>query len=786
MSSSEENEGREWNADVNGQNDRGIGDIDGIERTNLHCRSRFDAFEPTRNRSKIYLRSCFIATSVVFLLVQSYALVTRSNDRKLDAKNLRNVQEQQNEIIRPYQLWTSEEIYETLHEWTRAFPRLVELTSAQEAYNLPGAGTDSDCPFEQDSKGCKTWILTIRDKSQPLEEQRYNMPQVLLSGALHGDEVVGPTTVMETAHLLLQAAKCESLPQGRAWNGTDYVALTDDEIQRELQAARECRANLLKRGVFPVHRKWLARLVTTRTIIVVPTANALGYFRRTREEGDIDPNRDFPFDRKSDADCLQSIAARSLYQLFIERIVQMTITFHGGMEAVAYEWGAPSRTEVAPDAVSQEQISKLYSRFAGAIGGGAEYPVGTMNKLVYPVEGGLEDWSYAASWDKELVQTLCTPAKNGGYNASLQPPTNSYSLRMTTVLVETSNDKRPADNTLGTNQDAFTPRGGGNGHISRNIRLSLGMIDLVEPYVQLLAINGLEIWDDVVPLSPRVGSSCEKTKIISIPFGTLSVELSWTVGGAFTVDHTSLWYASAAEFEAAPFLCGTKTTTQDEVDTFVQGRSIRKTDPVYGKTHWHEDVEFPTPREEALHPLETIFAAHIDLQSLQLHEGDRITVYAVARVDQEWSEQREASLPPQTHIARVRTDPTWRAEDSSGVVQGRLDWLSIPLTIEIGPSTSKITEKSVRNPFDEWEGSVPTEVVPSLSVGSVYRVLTAAIIFSLVACSCVIFREDNDGTEVWSIWMNRRAVPTSDYDDDGLQRPVSTALELVPQMHSST
>jgi Zinc carboxypeptidase len=389
----------------------------------------------TRRQHRIIFLSIVVTVTVIVLastsnVRKSYWHPTFRITVASSTKRQRFQEQRQKEIIRPYQLWTSEDIYERLHEWTEQFPRLVELTSAQEAYNLPGAGTDADCPFEEDAPGCKTWILTIKDKSQPADEQRHSMPQVLLSGALHGDEVVGPTTVMETANLLLEAARCEALPQGHAWNGTDYIELTKEQIQRELDAARECRVNLAQRGIFPLHRKWLARLVTTRTIIVVPTANALGYFRRTREEVDIDPNRDFPFDRKDDKDCLQSIAGRSLYQLFIQRIVQMTITFHGGMEAVAYEWGAPSRTGVAPDAVSQEQISNLYSRFAGALDGGENYPTGTMNELVYPVEGGLEDWSYAASWDKELVQTLCTPTKNGGYDASLQPPTNSYSLRM--------------------------------------------------------------------------------------------------------------------------------------------------------------------------------------------------------------------------------------------------------------------------------------------------------------------------------------------------------------------
>ncbi|EJK75026.1 hypothetical protein THAOC_03263, partial [Thalassiosira oceanica] len=41
------------------------------------------------------------------------------------------------------------------------------------------------------------------------------LPDVFLSGAVHGNERVGPTALMEMAELLLEAAYCESLPRTR-------------------------------------------------------------------------------------------------------------------------------------------------------------------------------------------------------------------------------------------------------------------------------------------------------------------------------------------------------------------------------------------------------------------------------------------------------------------------------------------------------------------------------------------------------------------------------------------
>ena len=110
-------------------------------------------------RSRRYCRSIFLGTVVVVILVQFCAFVaiqqywkpttirrnTRSLRRETQSLLQPRFQEHPRGIIRPYQLWTSENIYERLHEWTQEYPRLVELTSAQEEYNLPGAGEDSDC-----------------------------------------------------------------------------------------------------------------------------------------------------------------------------------------------------------------------------------------------------------------------------------------------------------------------------------------------------------------------------------------------------------------------------------------------------------------------------------------------------------------------------------------------------------------------------------------------------------------------------------------------------------------
>ena len=222
------------------------------------------------------------------------------------------------------------------------------------------------------------------------------VPDVFLSGAVHGNERVGPTSLVEMSELLLEAAHCESMPRVRHKPASDPTDDVDDSArmmwERELAAAKACRQDLSEnRGVDPPYRRWLARLVSTRRTVIIPTANALGYSRSEREEAGIDPNRDFPFDipQSNSDDCMQTIAGRSINELFRSHLFPVGLTFHGGMEVIAYEWGAPTYLgKDSPDSGAQRDVASAYSRYANGFAGHAPYDYGTMNDKVYYVRGG--------------------------------------------------------------------------------------------------------------------------------------------------------------------------------------------------------------------------------------------------------------------------------------------------------------------------------------------------------------------------------------------------------------
>jgi hypothetical protein len=346
--------------------------------------------------------------AAVFLLVASVVVgaesVSRTSSRLPTSKILRHAQQQQEQSsaghaqrwdlqseappvaqtdIRQYELWKSEQIATTVKRWAEHYPNLLRVTTSQEAYGLPTAGGVGDCIFETASEGgmmgCRNYILTIQDfVAHPQDSaSSRRLPELLWSGELHGNERVGPTAVLEATQLLLDAATCEARPRlslqpTATTTTTAKDAQTSQVWLKELEAARDCRMDLRSQGIHDEHRVWLARLVATRRIVVIPTANALGYDQNVREENGIDPNRDFPYDLTDPRQCMQTIAGRTVNEVFREHLFQLSLTFHGGMEVIGYEWGAPhwqtkrgGTTLPSPDDVAQAAIAQAYSAYAG-------------------------------------------------------------------------------------------------------------------------------------------------------------------------------------------------------------------------------------------------------------------------------------------------------------------------------------------------------------------------------------------------------------------------------------
>uniref|UniRef100_A0A7S2E557 Peptidase M14 domain-containing protein n=1 Tax=Ditylum brightwellii TaxID=49249 RepID=A0A7S2E557_9STRA len=745
--------------------------------------------------------------------------------------------------VRRYTYYDSNEIYNKLLEFQDKYSEFVTLTTAQELYNLPRAGTNDDCPYEQqqhqnnnnnnNNGGCSNWIVIIEDPiSNPppnsvyAEEDIVNadgftkyeaLPEVFLTAALHGNDHIGPTVLIETMELMLEAAWCESLPRterrndnNEEFDSSSSPITASEEEEEDLEEARQCREELVSKGIYGRYRRWLSRLVTTRRIVIVPVANALGYYRNTPFEGGnnnndddaiLDPNFDFPYDiqnnnngnnNQQQGQCMSTIAARTINEIFRQHMFQSGISFHTSFdntknndkevdEGVYYEWGASSYEGYsAPDEFSMREISEALSGYGGEVmemgqGGGRDsYPVvGPINNLLESNAGRMEDWAYAGSWDGENIGT-CNPTSNGGYSES-QTKYDASTLRSFHTLVESrsaSSTNFEDEAKLGTTADLFTPYGTGNGHISRNIRLSLSMIDLVEPYVKVLGVDGFDIRDDVIPLMPRTEHNCRRTKVMKIPEKSRrngNVTIAWTVGGSFTVDSTAIMYGKWSDLDLGGFFDCMSQPTKEELDVYFDNlqqakngpmaieSTVRFSEPRSGITRWHKNVPYPPPDSEFLTPSEAVFEVDLDLSRFK--QGDSIAVYAVARVDQGWKTRSNnvyKNLHPQSHIVNARTNPDWFHEREGKVIQGRTDWFSIPLTIEIGHPMSSTMEKSVRSPDEEWEKDHVD--YDRMLIWRKIKITFYAVFFVTMIVVCFFCREESDGTDVCSVWREYRKI----------------------------
>ena len=266
------------------------------------------------------------------------------------------------------------------------------------------------------------------------------------------------------------------------------------------------------------HDANIRRLVDTRLVVAMPMPNAWGYYHNRREEINLDPNRDFAFNTKPDR-CMETIAARAINEVWLEHVFQLGVTFHGGDNLIGYPWGDESHClkrgirshQLSPcsegfvsgDKIAMHGLGKFLVDISGeGFGVDGLYKLGEMNHVIYPVEGGMEDWAYGGSWHSE--KTYCKPNTYKGYRKE-KTTYDDETLRTVLYLVETSDNKIPNANTLGTRyqrtaeQDSGSkskktkfdsnnllyPATHGDGHIPRNIRLSLGVLNAVEPYIKI-------------------------------------------------------------------------------------------------------------------------------------------------------------------------------------------------------------------------------------------------------------------------------------------------------------
>lgn len=585
----------------------------------------------------------------------------------------------------------------------------MQLYSAQDRYGLDSPGTCT-----HNSEPCKQWVAVITEEASLPDANR---PEVFFSGNMHGDEQVGPLTLINFLRYVLQ------------W--------------REDATA-------------PAHA-WVTRLLATRVIVVMPMTNSLGYDQVVREENGVDPNRDFPYDLHGSS-CMQTITARAVNEVWREHAFQLAVTYHGGMQAIAYEWGAPNHPsphDESPDDYAQRGVGLAMGAFAGEFDGDW-YPVDRLNSLVYPVRGGMEDWGYASSWDTSYVSP-CSPHSHGGYPVS-KTTYDDGMLRAFNILVETSDAKRPSAHTMGTDAALLTPSGDGDGHVPRNMRIALLVTDLAQPYLEIVSVAGddggstpaqrrlsraslrgvptrrglgeLQCSSEVATLGMSVAGAPFTERYIRTemrPLANTSREddsvsfgVSWDIGGALDVDSTSLVWSEWPKQEpissvfAGERAAGAAMTEPPQWASipelwqhFIAGNldlgdaslgveGVAVSDELSGHTKWKSSNGRDGP--DLSQPFQPRFSQCIDLPcgASADDEGRVFIVAATAKVDAHWAAQGspQPTVPPQSHVVNARTNEEWDKSVGGHRVRGRSYWVSAPIFVTVGELDCRLADSS--------------------------------------------------------------------------------------------
>jgi hypothetical protein len=297
------------------------------------------------------------------------------------------------------------------------------------------------------------------------------------------------------------------------------------------------------------------------------------------------------------------------------------------------------------------------------------------------------------------------------------------------MLVETSNEKIPRSSMLGNSKDILSKDTIGNGHVSRNIRLSLLSADLVEPYVSLVSVHETVLPEDIVPMASR---DCNGSlKRIMIPRNIDNVAIEWTVGGALNIDETFLW--KTQNYPIGILDC-INQPSRSTIESYFQ--KINPDGPNSGAGYFASHGPLPLSRNVSPGidpPLGPLFHGVIDVSSLK--PGEKVTILVSARVDQSWasapSSNVKPNIPPQSHVVNARTNSNWSFQNAGKVIEGRLDWFSIPIEIVIGDYDDNTGEnkdgREAASPFD-------SQLIRDRSVG--YEV--TFLVIGILSCSILV------------------------------------------------
>lgn len=272
-----------------------------------------------------------------------------------------------------------------------------------------------------------------------------------------------------------------------------------------------------------------------------------------------------------------------------------------------------------------------------------------MSSVVYPVRGGMEDWAYSGSWEGyPIITQPCEPHTYNGYNPKKTLYQKYYkdALKSIMFLLEISHSKFPEQMSLGkkntecllnlkrnaffnkkvVTKDCLDPIN--DGYIPRLLRLSLALVDMMEPYVNF------------------------EHKLINEENNTFNFYLKWAVGGSIDVSETLVVYDFVDDVEMIKEKV-TKARKNSELIEMFRFKSKK----LSGMGVWNNGFK------EKNH-----FKYHAKFTS----EKKFLVFIVLARADSSWSvnDKPDPLVAPQSHIANLRNNDEYVAKNKLFKLQG--------------------------------------------------------------------------------------------------------------------
>ena len=422
-----------------------------------------------------------------------------------------------------YTHYNYDDIFRIFKELSISCSHYIKIDTSQTRYNLDsinGCGKNNNCT---------NLIVFLTD----FDSYTLDRPTYYISGVVHGDEVIGPSSVTEFAKYFCDTYK------------TRRTSLYHNILKNKL-------------------------------IIITPMTNAYGYYNGKREEQIYiksankyefaDPNRDFPYYNSNDMikNCMRTITGRTINEIFNEFIIEGAITFHAGTSVLGYAWGNYVHTNKqnnkyksteSPDYYAFDKIGEIMVKVSSSKNNLDskinDYSLGDMTSTVYPLDGALEDWAYGG-WENKEYENIgtnlrpiktCKPDSFNPYQMNWKNNeldndiiNYDYKLRCLMYLAEASVNKKPKiqdyginDFNMNNNGDIFDFYKTTNffGHIPRNMRLMYSGIDLISAsiYLDIENIKKTEDNNNNQIIIPFIFMGCltlKKYSIHKIPFEHLS------------------------------------------------------------------------------------------------------------------------------------------------------------------------------------------------------------------------------------------------------------------------